>query len=100
LLHVPRRELGQTLDHLLGSLKPGGVLYASLKLGEQERMDGERYFNDVTPESFSALVTSLGGAALDELWVTNGVQEAGVFWVNALVRKTLLVPRESATVLA
>jgi SAM-dependent methyltransferase len=87
LLHVPRRELGSTLEHLIGLLRSGGVLYASLKLGEEERMDGERYFNDVTPEAFSALVSRLGGAVLEELWVTNGVQDAGVRWVNALVRK-------------
>jgi 2-polyprenyl-3-methyl-5-hydroxy-6-metoxy-1,4-benzoquinol methylase len=88
LLHVPRGELGQTLEHLIGLLRPAGVLYASLKFGSDERMDGERYFNDVTPESFSALVATLGGAVLEDLWVTNGVRDSDVRWVNALVRKT------------
>ncbi len=87
LLHVPRGELEGTLQHLIGLLGPGGVLYASLKFGNEERMDGERYFNDVTPESLAAVLTRLHGAEMEETWVTDGVQNAGVRWVNALVRR-------------
>jgi 2-polyprenyl-3-methyl-5-hydroxy-6-metoxy-1,4-benzoquinol methylase len=87
LLHVPRGELAGTLEHLIGLLRPAGVLFASLKFGNEERMDGERYFNDVTPESLAAVVTRLHGAEIEEIWVTDGIQDPGVRWVNALVRR-------------
>ena len=87
LLHVPRRELNGTLGHLIGLLRPGGVLYASLKFGNEERMAGERYFNDVTPESLAAVVAGLRGAELEEIWMTEGVQDPSMRWVNALVRR-------------
>lgn len=46
LLHVPRAELPDVLVRVLRSLRPGGLLQASFKAGQQEGHDRfGRYFN-------------------------------------------------------
>lgn len=52
LLHVPRQELTGILTRIRRALKPGGVFYASFKIGEGD--DGRdslgRYYNYPSPE--------------------------------------------------
>jgi SAM-dependent methyltransferase len=51
LLHIPERELGDTLHRLNIALKPGGVCYMSFKKGQGERWDEKgRFFFDTTPD--------------------------------------------------
>ena len=55
LLHVPENELSIVLSKLFLSLRDGGVLYASWKCGEAERVEDSsgRFFSDMKL-SFSA----------------------------------------------
>jgi hypothetical protein len=46
-LHIARRHLHSALDKLANSLKRKGVLYVSFKYGDLERLEGERFFNDM-----------------------------------------------------
>ncbi|MEO8182857.1 MAG: class I SAM-dependent methyltransferase [Deltaproteobacteria bacterium] len=87
LLHVPRAELRSTLEHLIALLRPGALLYASFKLGEHERREGERYFNDATPESFTETLRHVAGARLEHTWVVSAIQTERVEWLHALVRR-------------
>ena len=52
LLHVPREDLTGILTRIRRALKPGGVFYASFKIGEGD--DGrdtlDRYYNYPSPE--------------------------------------------------
>jgi len=85
LLHVPRNELARTVQHLLGLLTSTGVLYASFKRGSTDRTDGERYFNDLTPQSLADTVMSIPNARLDHVWETSGVQDPTQRWVNGFI---------------
>ena len=50
LLHVSEKELENVLSIFHRALKRDGVLYASWKYGEAERMDGGRFYCDMTEE--------------------------------------------------
>lgn len=53
LLHVPTRDMKSVLTRFIQALRPGGVLYISLKEGAGERVaDDGRFFNYYTEDSF------------------------------------------------
>lgn len=86
LLHVPARETPAVLARLARALRPGGILYASYKLGQGER-EAERLFHDQDEGSLRAL---LEGASLEtlELWLTDDARGIhGQRWVNALASR-------------
>lgn len=70
LLHVPKKEFEQSFLNLTNHLNDGGVLYASMKLGETEEKDAKgRFFNYVSVEelkSFFAKHTNLELAEMSE----------------------------------
>lgn len=87
LLHVPRSELDDVLARLQAALKPGGVLYASFKLGEGERIYHGRQFTDFSPAGLNDwLKTRL---TVIEVWETHDQRQdrSGELWVNGLARK-------------
>jgi 2-polyprenyl-3-methyl-5-hydroxy-6-metoxy-1,4-benzoquinol methylase len=89
LLHVPRAELPATLRNLGLALLPRGILYASFKLGTAERHVGNRYFNDMTQESFSSLLELTPRLTSKEYWITEDSRpEREEQWLNALVRRS------------
>jgi hypothetical protein len=50
LLHVPTSEMDDVIHRLARSLKPGGILYITLKSGDGEEVDSNgRLFNFYTP---------------------------------------------------
>ena len=91
LLHVPASETPAVLARLARALRPGGVLYASYKLGQGER-EVERFFNDQDEDSLRAL---LEGASLTvlNLWLTDDARgNQGQRWVNALAGRASTSP--------
>ena len=88
LLHVRKKELPEVFDKLRGALKVNGILYASFKYGDGERMRGERSFSDFTEEQAKALFEKNGFAIL-EFALTGDVREgrAEEKWVNLVGRK-------------
>jgi SAM-dependent methyltransferase len=51
LLHVPSSQIDDVLMRLARALRPGGILYITVKTGAGERLDSHgRLFNDYTPE--------------------------------------------------
>jgi SAM-dependent methyltransferase len=86
LLHVPARETPAALSRLARALRPGGVLYASYKLGKGER-EAERFFHDQDEDSLRGL---LEGASLTvlKLWQTDDARrDQGQRWINALASR-------------
>lgn len=87
LLHVPRSELADVLGRLDRALRPGGVLYASFKLGIGERTSKGRTFTNFTLTDLSHWLSS----ELDVLnvWESFDVrpERANERWVNGLARK-------------
>jgi SAM-dependent methyltransferase len=68
LLHVPHAELPDVLQRYGRALAPGGVLFASFKLGEGEDVRSERLFANQNETSFRAVVGRVAGLELLETW--------------------------------
>jgi SAM-dependent methyltransferase len=61
LLHVPRDELAGVLARIRRALKPGGVFYASFKLGEGDGRDRlGRYYNYPSRQWLEVLYSAVG----------------------------------------
>ena len=68
LLHVQRADLPQALIDLGGSLREGGVLFASFKYGTGERVDARdgRAFTDLDEDGVAQLLGGMTGWELME----------------------------------
>ena len=88
LLHVPSKELGQTLVKLRESLKADGVFYASFKYGDFEGERNGRYFHNLTEEKAEKIFTG-AGFKVEKIWITGDVREGreDEKWTNILVFK-------------
>jgi SAM-dependent methyltransferase len=91
LLHLERHLLPAVLTAMLDALVPGGIMYLSFKHGESERIKDGRWFTDLTQESLSQLLISIGRCKLVESWIT-GDQRLGRSntWLNATIRTTFI----------
>lgn len=89
LLHVPRPEIDDVLGRLRRALRAGGVLYASFKHGEGERVRNGRFFNSYTEESFAALIARHPGwEPLTHLLARDvRTTHRGEVWLNVLLRR-------------
>ena len=88
LLHVRRDDLPDVLTRFRRLLKPAGVLYASFKYGNEERIKGGRYFSDMDEGSCREMLRQ-AGFVIKELFITCDVREGrtGEKWVNAIAEK-------------
>ncbi len=87
LLHVKKADLPDVAARLYRALKPGGVLYASFKLGTEERDWYGRYYCDMTEESIRELYEN-AGFAVEEVFLTRDVRpDRTEVWVNAIGAK-------------
>jgi SAM-dependent methyltransferase len=89
LLHLPRQTIADALVRLTTALKPGGVLFASLKAGTYEGERDGRWFTDTTPDALRALLDDIPGLRTVRIWETDDArpERAGTRWVNALARR-------------
>lgn len=88
LLHVPRQELALQVGRLWHSLCPGGVFYASFKLGDSDRVDDGRSFTDIDEAALQDLFFSLTGIGNVETWITVDQRPGrSERWVNALATR-------------
>jgi 2-polyprenyl-3-methyl-5-hydroxy-6-metoxy-1,4-benzoquinol methylase len=86
LLHVPMREEVNVFQRLERALVPGGVLYASFRLGDGERLDGERLFRDHTRSSLGALLQAVPALRRLDVWENLGLRPwRGISWIHCLM---------------
>ena len=85
LLHVDKERMAEVLKRLKCALKDGGVLYASFKFGEEEKVVNERLFNYYSEQTLRKLMRENGFGVL-ELFVTQDVREDRheEQWVNVV----------------
>lgn len=90
LLHVPEADLDDAMLRLRGSLKSGGMLYASFKYGRGERSSNGRRFTDLNETGLYALVRRVGGLKEVETWRTGDLRagRGSERWLNTLLRRT------------
>jgi SAM-dependent methyltransferase len=87
LFHVPSRELPRVLRQLRGSLRPGGVLFASNPRGEnREGWNGGRYSAHHDLEQWSAFVLGAGFEALRHYYRPTGRPRSEQPWLATLWR--------------
>jgi SAM-dependent methyltransferase len=88
LFHVPRFELPRVLGELHGTLRSGGVLFASNPRGENsEGWNGERFgvYHDF--ETWSGFVTDAGFEAIRHYFRPAGLPRAQQPWLASLWRR-------------
>jgi 2-polyprenyl-3-methyl-5-hydroxy-6-metoxy-1,4-benzoquinol methylase len=90
LLHVRRVNLPSILTRLSEGLISGGVLYSSFKYGNNERLNGERYFNDINEHVLKAYVDTVPDISVMQTWVTGNrrTNDNDEKWLNSLLLKT------------
>ena len=91
LLHVPKVGMGEVLYRFKRVLKDNGILYASFKYGEEEKIVNERIFSYYDEQSLKKLMVENGFEVL-ELFVTQDVREdrRDEKWVNVVgVKKNI-----------
>ena len=90
LLHVRRANLVSILTRLSEGLISGGVLYSSFKYGNNERLNGERYFNDINEHVLKAYVDTVPNISVMQTWVTGNrrTNDNDEKWLNSLLLKT------------
>lgn len=91
LLHVQRARLSNVLERLAALLKPTGVLYASFKYGEKERVKGGRYFNDLDERLLEEHLRAAPSLRLLEVWITTDQrpERSGEQWLNCLLSRSV-----------
>lgn len=89
LLHVSKDELPNVLQKLSKALKTNGYIYASFKYGQEERIKGNRFFNDYTESNLNELFCEENRLKALEWSITEDVREgrAGEKWLNVVVGK-------------
>ena len=85
LLHVPKESMAEVLCRLKCALKDGGILYASFKYGNEEKIVNGRLFDYYNEQSLRTLMDETGFEVL-ELFVTKDVREDRheKLWVNVV----------------
>ncbi len=71
------------------SLKPGGIIYLSVKEGDGCRLEEGRLFQYYSSKQLCQTITQCQGLNVEELWRTIEIREPAqqVIWLNAIVRK-------------
>ena len=90
LLHVPREELAGILARIHRALKPGGLFYASYKVGESDGRDSlGRYYNYPSAEWLEATYATSGTweKIKSDTSVINSFDEAPATMLHLVVRK-------------
>ena len=86
LLHVPKAQISEVLQKFAMALKPKGVLYTSFKLGDQEIIKEDRFFNSYTKEGFTKLIDN-NPFTIEEMYILEDARpdKKDEFWLNVLL---------------
>ena len=89
LLHAQFAELPDLLTALSQCLQPNGVMYLSFKYGDNERVDGKRFFCDLNEERLKVLLDKLPNMQAHETWLSGDKRQTEQnIWLNTLLKKT------------
>lgn len=89
LVHIPEQEFTTTLQQLTRSLKPGGVIYISLKQTEQHWDDLGRFYNGISTQAVKDFFTTTGAMRILDLYDSPCKLDASrPLWQNLLAQKS------------
>jgi hypothetical protein len=81
------------LHPILPALKPNGVIYLSFKYGDTERMEEERFFNDMNEAMLRLFLGAHPELKLVQNWITEDLRNYARGYqkvLNALVRRNAI----------
>lgn len=86
LLHLDKEELLICLEKIIDALKDNGILYASFKYGDTERIKDNRFFNDMTETKFKSICSNFDNIEILKAWKTIQYKNHNAF-INFIIRK-------------
>lgn len=91
LIHLNDKDVRSFFGKLDRNLKPGGVLYLSVKSGIQTSEDKNGvYQRNFTEDELRELVRSVPGLEVKELWYTeDGMNRDGFRWLNLIAQRRM-----------
>ena len=77
-----------TIEKILGSIKESGIIYASWKYGDGERILGDgRHYSDYTEDTLRELFDT-PHVSIERIWTTMDVRtDNSTKWINIVVGK-------------
>lgn len=85
LLHVDKKDIKNVIHRIYKTIKNNGIICASFKYGDTDRIQGERYFNDLNEDSLKALFKEF---EIKEIWYSDDVRPGrSDRWINVIARK-------------
>lgn len=92
VLHLEAHTLHEVFIKIREALKMGGYLYTSFKYGEFSGLRNGRYFIDMTEESFSSFIRSVGGFDIIEMEISTDARPGreDERWINIILRKSII----------
>lgn len=90
LLHVEKDQMTEMMNHLAGTLKPGGIFYACWQKGNSERMVGDRYYADYVENQLKEMLKQVKSCRLVEYWESEDVLQdppRTKKWLNVIMEK-------------
>ena len=86
LLHLNNKDLIIVLKKISKALKENGVLLASFKCGELERVKNGRFFNDMTEDKFRKICEDVSELRIEKVFGNDGFQQHSSF-INFVLKK-------------
>ena len=85
LLHAERNTIDLVIEKLRKALKEKGIIYASFKYGDGDRVQGDRYYNDQNEETIKYLFKDF---IVKELWKSDDkIPGRDEKWINIIAVK-------------
>jgi len=92
LLHVPGKEIDETLSKVIKSLKQNGILFMSFRYGEFEGERDGRYYTDYQTRTLKELIANFEELDLIDIKKNQDKRlDKDSMWINALVRKNQVI---------
>ncbi len=85
LLHAERNTIDSVVEKLWKALKEKGIIYASFKHGDGDRVQGDRYYNDQNDKTIKELFKDF---KIKELWKSDDkIPGRNDKWINIIAVK-------------
>lgn len=84
LLHIKKENTEKALVNILQLLNANGVLYASWKYGNGERVENDKYYSDFNEIQIKEVISKYTDSYT--VWTTTDVTRNGIKWINLIAK--------------
>lgn len=86
LLHLSNEDLIIVLKKISTSLKQDGIFYICFKLGEENRIDSGKFYNDMTEDKFISICNNIKELEIIKMWLSDQYKTETKF-INFILKK-------------